>query len=157
MLRWLNQFSQFRRTIRDRSHSCILPLTGMAPTHAFIYLFFFFFVFFRKGRASLVQQGRSAIFRRWLSNLRISFADWTHLVSLIRDWSHSCISSLTGMAPTHAFIYFFFVFFRQGRACLVQQGRSAIFRRWLSNLLISFADWTHLVSLIRDWSHSCIS
>ena len=32
---WLNSFSQFRRTIRDWSHSCISPLTGIAPTQTF--------------------------------------------------------------------------------------------------------------------------
>ena len=37
---WLNSFSQFRRTIRDWSHSCISPLTGIAPTQTFINFFF---------------------------------------------------------------------------------------------------------------------
>ena len=36
---WLNSF-QFRRTIRDWSHSCISPLTGIAPTQTFINFFF---------------------------------------------------------------------------------------------------------------------
>ena len=40
---WLNSFSQFRRTTRDWSHSCISPLTGIAPTHAFIILLYFIF------------------------------------------------------------------------------------------------------------------
>ena len=29
VIRWQNSFRQFRRTIRDWSHSCISPLTGM--------------------------------------------------------------------------------------------------------------------------------
>ena len=37
---WLNSFSQFRRTTRDWSHSCISPLTGIAPTQTFINFFF---------------------------------------------------------------------------------------------------------------------
>ena len=36
---WLNSFSQFRRTIRDWSHSFISPLTGIAPTQTFINIF----------------------------------------------------------------------------------------------------------------------
>ena len=36
---WLNSFSQFRRTTRDWSHSCISPLTGIAPTQTFINFF----------------------------------------------------------------------------------------------------------------------
>ena len=35
----LNSLSQFRRTIRDWSHSCISPLTGIAPTQTFINFF----------------------------------------------------------------------------------------------------------------------
>ena len=51
---WLNSFSQFRRTIRDWSHSSISPLTGIAPTKTFINFFFqsfcksFFKQFFKK-------------------------------------------------------------------------------------------------------------
>ena len=37
---WLNSFSQFKWTIRDWSHSCISPLTGIAPTQTFINFFF---------------------------------------------------------------------------------------------------------------------
>ena len=40
----LSSFSQFRRTIKDWNHSCISPPTGIAPTHAFIILFFLFFI-----------------------------------------------------------------------------------------------------------------
>ena len=40
VIRWQNSFSQFRRTTRDWSHSCISPQTGMAPTHAYINFFF---------------------------------------------------------------------------------------------------------------------
>ena len=32
---WQNSFSQFRQTTKDWSHSCISPLTGMAPTYAY--------------------------------------------------------------------------------------------------------------------------
>ena len=39
-LHWQNSFSQFRRTTREWSHSCISLLTGMAPTHAYINFFF---------------------------------------------------------------------------------------------------------------------
>ena len=35
----LNSFSQFRRTTRNWSHSCISRLTGITPTHAFINFF----------------------------------------------------------------------------------------------------------------------
>ena len=35
-LRRQNPFSQFRRTTKDWSHSCISPLTEMAPTHVYI-------------------------------------------------------------------------------------------------------------------------
>ena len=40
-LRWQNSFSQFRRTTGDWSYSCISPLTGVAPTHAYINFFSF--------------------------------------------------------------------------------------------------------------------
>ena len=48
-IRWLAPLtklilaSQLRRTTRDWSHSCISPLTGIAPTHAFIILLYFIF------------------------------------------------------------------------------------------------------------------
>ena len=41
---WLISFSQFRRTIRDWSHSCISPLTGIAPSQTFINFFFYYFL-----------------------------------------------------------------------------------------------------------------
>ena len=43
-LRWQNSFSQFRRTTREWSHSCISLLTGMASTHAYINFFSFWLI-----------------------------------------------------------------------------------------------------------------
>ena len=40
-LRWQNSFSQFRRTTRDWSHSCISPQTEMDLTHTYINFFSF--------------------------------------------------------------------------------------------------------------------